>query len=696
MKPLLLLLSFALFASAFAQDLSKRVTYTTAASPAKKVVDDLSGKVGVRLMVAPQTADEVLAINAKGVTLQELMDRIATVVHGEWSKEDEGYRLIRPIQFLEDERAERATKDGAALRTAIDKRLKDQGAPGAFDSHAATALAAKLRQVEEQWEGKPQQPFQMQMEYEAGPPGRALNRLLSLMDAKALGELPESRRVVFSNKPTPTQRPFPPAAAKILEDYVREHNLWSDTLRATASLRHGPEQPIYKYNNPVGDRSKILLAMTRSPFSLGTRCEFILAGADGMVADRLEATIEGDYDRRPDPGLTRGLNLSAKLPLRPQTVKLAKMLGFYTGNTPRLTESELDPEVMKALLSPDKVDPLSFASTDVLMEIAKAKGVNLVANVPDVLFVMNLAIGGMRQATFGSFVSTFGFYHAVAKEKDGWLMVSPEYPALSEPDRVDRPALGTLLRACKASHRAGLDDLANYARTGPILSLEFLATPIAALVESTLASALTRWDLLNYRFYGELTSTQRQQAEVPMSSLNAKQMQVLDTLLNTAARPLYVLGPSGAINRSDTIARETTEALPNGIPKTGVLHLSNHEDSVVYLVEPFGGTATDAKGLAGILYRHQHPEIYPPDNSYKISFDKFQSARRKTIDLKFAFTPTVGILRTLTDVSKRGAVTALADLPADFRADLKRELANQAKEAQNTPPPVKNPPPPRP
>src|SRR5690348_16065263 len=102
-------LAICLFALTSAQDPSAKVTYSTVAAPADRVLQEISKLSGANLKASPQTAHEILVLNVKDVPLADLMKRIAAVTSGEWP-EKSGVTWLVPANMIrqQQEREEQA------------------------------------------------------------------------------------------------------------------------------------------------------------------------------------------------------------------------------------------------------------------------------------------------------------------------------------------------------------------------------------------------------------------------------------------------------------------------------------------------------------------------------------------------------------------------------------------------------------
>src|SRR5579885_3644095 len=78
---------------ASAQDLSKKITYTTKAVSIQHAFSDLSTKIGTKLFVQPDLADEIVILRFQDVAAQDALQKIASAVEAEWKKTSDGYEM---------------------------------------------------------------------------------------------------------------------------------------------------------------------------------------------------------------------------------------------------------------------------------------------------------------------------------------------------------------------------------------------------------------------------------------------------------------------------------------------------------------------------------------------------------------------------------------------------------------------------
>src|SRR5688572_26102838 len=87
MKPRLIAIALGMAALAAPQDFTQKITLETAAMPAKKLLAELSKLANYPFETSTLTANEVLLVRVKDVTLGDLVKKIAEASGCEWAKE---------------------------------------------------------------------------------------------------------------------------------------------------------------------------------------------------------------------------------------------------------------------------------------------------------------------------------------------------------------------------------------------------------------------------------------------------------------------------------------------------------------------------------------------------------------------------------------------------------------------------------
>ena len=94
MKLLAFAFALATVCPAWSQSLDQKITFSSPATTTKALLDALSKKTGVELVVTGAAAEEIVVVHVKDAVLNDVLKRIAEVSTCEWKEDGAGYRLI--------------------------------------------------------------------------------------------------------------------------------------------------------------------------------------------------------------------------------------------------------------------------------------------------------------------------------------------------------------------------------------------------------------------------------------------------------------------------------------------------------------------------------------------------------------------------------------------------------------------------
>src|SRR5687767_9600033 len=119
----MLVLGLALFATTQAA-LDQKVSPSFLGVEARVVVKSLEPSAGVPLEVAPPLSTEIVVLKARNVPVSEVMQKLATVLHGQWFKTKHGYVLKRPIDVQRALEAKDRQLRADAIQAHLDQEMK--------------------------------------------------------------------------------------------------------------------------------------------------------------------------------------------------------------------------------------------------------------------------------------------------------------------------------------------------------------------------------------------------------------------------------------------------------------------------------------------------------------------------------------------------------------------------------------------
>lgn len=674
MRRLALTAAFGLASLAVAQNVAQTVTFTSRAATADHVIAALANAAKLKLSVSPSMANEVLVISVKESSVGDLLGRIATVTAGSWKWEGANLKLVPNDAARQREAKAELEETTLAFKQEIADRMKSKA--GGVDPQAL---------------------------------------VLGHLDPAALASLGDNERVVFSTRPTRTQRPFIGDISSLVDRIVQKHN--ADIASGPAFLEDDEdeiEEPstyrerIAESKRPIGDVSKAIVVASKMPNGVGeypVLVELRLYDASGRVAYSHESGLNGFTSEN-------SVELEAPAPSGPQIpIELSLTTRELSEHLRRIAagrrDVRLSAELRQLIYHPDKVDPLSLFTSDGLLSLAKKRGLPMVASLSD-----DCALYSRKISTVEAFEQELrGKGELRSKVEGGWLMIRPSKPAKARNRRVDRVALAALMRSAEERGAPGLADLAAFSLRAPWrlggggISTIYMSHVVPEL---TTLRLLTPWSWEMLRFYDslppQLKSGSSTGFRLSFRALTDHQRSLLRQLVYGSMPLIESEGSmpteqgtglfenlissrmNAAANGSD-YRSEPTELLPNGITESGFME-------VVPMVQPLAtpvlkeGEGVGSFGVldADLMAKLKIFKEEPADEDSELipSFDQVRIGRRTVYRFTFRFTPQFLIRQCLNDdqLPKGGPAVSMANLPAEFQKLIAAKL-EKYKRSQN-------------
>lgn len=677
---------------------SVRLNFEQRAAPVPTVLENLSRASGVRLTSVPAVASEIVVVRVEDATLQSVMDRIARVTSGEWVRDGNGFRLQADTSSRRSEETADIASRAEEIRRAIDELRRAEQNP--------TAAAGPLETVRV-----------LQRGTGSSAAANAAVQFLSAVDPRLIAQMPDASRIVFSTNPTRMQRPLPGNVNQIVGDLIAAHNREVASRSADST---GPANPVmerlrsmglFPVNRPIqAPPAKVVLAISNNGFGVGALvAELKLFDQEGAVILRgqqllnlnrgILSTALGNNPAatRPTPPTFEGED--APLRFSPETTEFAGVFGRAAAGTTTLSRG-----LEEKLLRPDLYDPLAFAPSEGLILSSKAKGWNLVGNLPDSMagglaqLEQTLAPGAASPTTVHQFLArTFVAPDVTAAVSDGWLTVEPKNPAESRRERVDRRALAALIGEARRTGTPSLDAIAAYAvHNRPPLQTPAATTHLILMAPNALSLGLQGgmldWNML--RFWGSLTQSQRDTlyrgGTIAFGQLNPSQRANLERVLFGPNAGLRAERGEGVILRNlpgivqnvmnlpaRDFREEPTEIMPAGLPGMGSISASARVEPVAYPA----GTSAGFLGRVGLgpselaMMQWVREQGNLPIEGIVPNIENVRLGERRNINLTFTVAPGVIATRTLVDdrVDMNAAPVSVNNLPSAFQSAVEEE-----------------------
>ncbi len=704
---------FVLFANlAHGQDLSQKVSLTTAGEPAWKAVAELGKAAGIPMEAPLPLGADTVVIKVKDAVLKDVMDRLARATTGRWETSNDKLILVRDdLTAASEKKAELATLS-EAFRKGIQRQAEVFLKTPTFDAVAAENLLKEIADLSKNLQNlndpAAEKLFAKQQELQsASPIGRAMAQCLLSLDPGQLAQLPPNLRIVFATDPTLMQRPLGDGAYKALQSFGNDYATWTSIAKRMPPDENG----YFTFGAELGSDplkfrpAKLLLTVYKWDGSTGLNADLTVVDEKGGYISQLSSSItpepapieppKGDPNKTEQP-IT--ISDDAKL-----LGSLARGVGYSAVNSQGI--QALPAALQEKLLNPEQSDPMSIAVGPLVIAVADGAQKQLIAVLPDEAFtVANFASGNTPSAIRRVFEDQGSLRF---EETDGWMIARPQRPNESRETQMNRATLGTFIRKIAQSGRPSLDELAAYALKNPHLDSQSLGLYyIMLLFPDALSGAnFNDWDVL--RFYGVLSPDQKQ-------SLLSGQGLNLGTIGQEAQRRLTTLvfyktamGISLDMQNQDldyafgNIASEPTQVLPNGLPGSGILKMTKTSEQAVMATG--GGPyqeAMNAQELGNQLAIRERPDLYPWVNELP-DFGRYRFGDRIQYDITVQLTTALSQSYQLRDIKGSGGKpVALNELPDAFRKDMEK-ARDEMRDAQKNmkpgdvagPPGQHNPPP---
>jgi hypothetical protein len=363
---------------AVAQTPDIQVTYTTAAVPVKRAVEEIAKATGAKIDVAAEAASETVVICVKDTPLFELMKRLADVVSGEW----------------------RTDKDGTQWLSYSPEKLKQEAAAeiAARQKEVAKAIKSMARGPDREELARENPNYDVDLlDLEAGT--KVVFQILDRVSVADLASVGSGERLVFSSSPTRMQRPLGDVR-EILSSFTKEHNKEAreylkqrkiDEDKHPQTVEEKQRLREFEILNGYGPGGSNFLKIFDTPAKL-----LFIVGNGGEVAETGNLDIEVRmYDPEGKIMLSTGLWLPVsdsvwtepantgatkrtQISFSPSTQELGRVFNFSDPtNIPAPSQ-----ELREKLLRPDLYDPYSFGQSEALMSLPRPRAKTSSATIP--------------------------------------------------------------------------------------------------------------------------------------------------------------------------------------------------------------------------------------------------------------------------------------------------------------------------
>jgi len=634
---------------------SPKVSVSTGGAPVEVILRDISQQSGVSLHAGQTVRGEILLVQAKDVSVDDLMKQIAKADGAEWTRDGDGYTLSRPARIRNAEEATEIAERTAVLAKTLDEHVKTALAP-------AEGLGTHL-----------------------DPDVRLAWRAMQALGPATLARLKSGTREVFAPQPNPVQKRWSGSLQPMVQTYLEETKLLTQALTKEAKTKALPPQP------EGAKVTRALVALSSSIFQGYVVHVFLFDAKGGLITDATANMQMPEFDE-----IERQMTSKAPKASGEPLVLSDAANEFVSIAKAALAQKPVafSPAMMGRILDPGKYDPLALFVGDALGAVARKNSRSLVASVPDFCFLTGLflANGALTEDTVRHWI---GQTSVVDESSDGWMVIHPRFPIETRELRVDREKMGAFYRKAWKNGGVRLGELGAYIASQPRRYTETISLFYAFFCMPEIAHMFEPEGLGALRTYGLLTEDQRAALEkgesIPVNLLSPEaRAELADWIYNGSG--------SGFGGRTyEWMYVDPTDAFPNGLALPAELSQTGSTvDAVIPLyngsnLTDINGADFDATSLGYALGRQDSGE-----GTSNGSMSSFLMGKRMSLNLQFA-SPKLTLNGNMkeTRFDRKAKALTLNELPQSFRdtvvkmrAEYIQQRANDpARQGTGTPPP---------
>ena len=726
----MILASLVLFAAAQSADAPLEIR----AEPIGRALPEIGRALGEPMRAAPVVAGELVIASIRERDPAAFRALFAKTFAGEWRVDSEGIWTFNrdEVARREEARAEEA-KRVETIRKGMAKARAKAELDRTFDAGMAEALAkdvAKLNEVPRPKNGEFDAKYYgtVQKVTARGPGSRAMQRLFDLLPVELVAGKPGEGRVVYSTRPTAMQRPMPFDVGPVIRDWMREQNLWAETMGMQPGSNR--EQNVY-YSELQYRKERVTQPPTVVTVAIkdqyGYRqVAFKAYDAKGTTLLDTQGNPGNsfDYEEYAERAKEKPKDLeTAKVTLAPESKRFAEL---FDGDEARRAGRKFSPADYAPFLNVTARDPLSYGASDRMFAYARLKGKSLLVRPTDTLLYFSLGVPSEMEKEF-SFAFFDGIFDKV--EEGGWLALKAKDPAESRETFYDRKDLATALAIAAKPGRMDVARQARMALATPEGAERFPAYSLVRILMGT--NRYGQDELL--KLYGTLSDAEivraKSEAGLPIGALGERGREILRRFVYEGDEWQLQYNPTEEYrnrlgekyNEEQNLVyggylREPTFAMPDGLSPKGTIHITADLSDKVKtgpITRRWGtsdGEVMDAEGLASEYFQKENPRRFPwmQDNEdwNKKNWEALTLVNQESVTMEIRFDERMTANATLTsDVAIEGGPYTLKTLPERFQKTFREAYARMEEQYKNQPYPDPNqygrrasdpPPPPQP
>jgi hypothetical protein len=573
------------------QDLLKPISYRTVAIPLSQALSDLSKAAGTKLMADGDLGEERIILRLEAVPAKVMMDKIADVCSAEWKPVDGGFELFRSPAMVA--KLEKANLDRRVshITQSIQKMVSDANSDGRMTKDQAAMMADYFIKSRDLLYTGTRPPYNRQANLAMNrrmAETRLLAQVLAGMNPTDLANLAPGGRYVYTPKPNAVQRELQPIDEETMREYVEDQNMISDAVvdRITKAKRQISADVSDSYPHIKDLNLKPYLVIQPWTGTDTVQADLYINSSTqnvGFTSTLLANTMSSAefwsrYDADQGRANSKGIELDPRLkPL------LERPISNGLADAPPAP----DPDIRSALLTPTEHDPLAFFTSECVLKIADADGVNVAfAPCDDCENEARLACrnGKFTSSLVQTLLAQYGGEEC--SNQDGWFTGKPLSPLRADARRCPRPEMQKYLRAIDEKGYASIEDQVALVMACAYATSDLLPSIATAELWSQRSNVGSYPSENAIRLYGSLSEEQKGQAksnlELTYAQLTAEQREFLEWFVYTGFTNFRLTPQTQKSAVPGTFQLEKTDYTPNGLLAGDTLTVTDTNDDAVF------------------------------------------------------------------------------------------------------------------
>lgn len=554
-------------------DLSRLVTVRVPVSRVSRALDIMSEQTGLHLNAQGPAADEVIFVDVTKQPVQEILKRIADTVRGKWLIHPDGSQtLVQNPTADEADKAKVLTRKLGAITKWRDTLTKNLSAP--FTNESIQAAGYRLIHQYETDERSGQDNNDDSLD----PIQRAFYRAIQAVDLKQALELTTFQRIVYSTKPTPSQRAL---SNEIVNLLISEQRIWANALakidwrdqqgKPLSLFRHDTEKdpeyqddPIresFESRQPFNTKPKLALLTVERDYWGAMQCKFGVYADGGKELISITETINEGQSNPDDLPTAQNPFHGLKLPQPDASSK-----AFWESDKTKSLPSNL---ARPFYFQTESYEPLRVGNQEALTAYARAKSKSVIACLDDSDLVFT-------EQDYAHLINRGELpFPAVLAEEPGWATLRPADAS----ERFSRKSLSRYVGALVTNRTF---DVLAYARLGSTsnsqagLSIADSITDIVCKSEASLPE-----NPLFTKLFASLSDSQFEAMlhgqKLSYRELTTEQQRLAQTIVLGRAEAVWIGGRA----KSWLEQIDSTFEMPNGLFDGPGIALETANDQVI-------------------------------------------------------------------------------------------------------------------